>query len=237
VHLIPNFKEGFMLGKLPVLSKAAITLLAAILLPFLSLAQQQPFEISWRNGQVTLATGDTISGQITLSHPNDIVRVTQENGVVSAFSAVNVKSFSVQHEQGSGIFRRSEGPQTFKRNYQSFLWNHDKDYSNFKSPAFFVVLQPGKNTLLMREVKERYYDNAAGSLYGNSRMAMERIREKFYLLTPNQEIKPLRNPKKDLPEFYGKKGKQVLTYAKENKLSFTEPVGLAMIVNYANSLP
>ncbi|KAA9326013.1 hypothetical protein [Adhaeribacter soli] len=216
--------------------RATLSLFAALALSFSAWAQEQPFELSWRSGQLLLATGDTVSGSVTLTLPNDIVRVTQPNGAISAFSAVNVKSFLVEHEQNSGLSRHTEGPLTFKREYQSFLWNHDKDYSNFKSPAFFAVLQPGKNTLLMREIKERYYDNASGSLYSNSRMERERIREKFYLLLPNQEIKPLRNPKKDLPEIYGKKGKQILTFAKENKLSFTEPLELARIVNYANSL-
>ena len=220
-----------------VFAKVTLSLFAALALSFSSWAQEQPFELSWRSGKLLLTTGDTVSGKVTLSHPNDIVRVVQDNGAVSAFSAVNVKRFFVEHEQNSGFIRQNDGPLTFKREYQALPWNQDKDYSNFKRPAFFVVLQPGKNTLLMREIKERYYDNASGSLYHNARMMRERIREKYYLLLPNEEIKPLRNPKKDLPEIYGKKGKQVLAFAKENKLSFTDPVALARIVNYANSLP
>lgn len=222
---------------LSVSAKAIFILFAAVLVAFPGQAQQQPFELSWRAGQLALASGDTVSGQVTLSHPNDIVRVTQENGTVSAFSAVTVKSFSVQQEVNNGLFRRTEGPTTFKRVYQSFPWNHDKDYSNFRSPAFFVVLQPGKNTLLMREVKERFYDNPSNTYYTGSRTPMERIQEKYYLLLPDQQIKPLRNPKRDLPEAYGKKSKQIIAFAKEKKLSFSEPAELARIVEFANKLP
>src|SRR5687768_13207203 len=88
--------------------KAFIILFGAFLLPFMCSAQQGPFEFSWRKGKLVLNTGDTIQGPITLTLPNDIVRIAQPDGSLSTFSAVNVKSFVVEGEQENRFFRRNK---------------------------------------------------------------------------------------------------------------------------------
>ncbi|MBK0402269.1 hypothetical protein I5M27_04690 [Adhaeribacter sp. BT258] len=220
--------------------KTLFILFAAFCLPFLGIAQQNQFELSWRTGTLVLTSGDTIRGPITLTLPNDIVRITQADGGVSTFTAVNVKGFAVEGEQETSRFfqRRRNSPLDFKREYRSLMWNHDKDYSNFKSPAFFVVLQSGPKTLLMRETLERRVDNFSPyANYPGSRQAVETRVEKFYLLTADDRIIPLRSPKKDLPAAYPKKEKQIAAFAKSNKLEFNDPIELSRIVAYANSLP
>ncbi|MFC5269658.1 hypothetical protein [Adhaeribacter terreus] len=220
--------------------KILFLLFAAFFLPFSGIAQQNQYEITWRTGTLVLNSGDTIQGPITLTLPNDIVRITQANGSVSTFTAVNVKSFAVENEQETNRFfrRRRNSPLDFKREYRSLMWNHDKDYSNFKSPAFFVALQPGNKTLLLREQIERRVDNfSAYANYPGTRQAVETRVEKFYLLTADERIIPLRNPKKDLPAAFPKKEKQITAFAKSNKLEFNDPIDLSRIVAYANSLP
>jgi hypothetical protein len=219
------------------------TVLATVLLSFFALkveAQQgNSFELTWQKGVVVLTSGDTINGEIVLTLPNDLIRVSQTNGTVSAFSAVNVSSLEVQgNENRNGLFSgsRSGSALNFRRFYISLPWNHDKDYSNFKSPAFFVVLQSGKYTLLMRENLEQAYDQNNSVYNSGSRGRRNVIVQKYYLLAPDQNILPLRNPKQDIYRIFSKQQKQIAAYAKENKLSFTDGIELGQIMAYANSL-
>src|SRR5688572_109788 len=127
--------------------------LGALLLRFSAAAQQVPFELFWEKGTVYLTNGDSVSGPVTLTLPRDIVSVKQPDGAISAFATVNVQGFMVQGEKNSASFRPDYGPLEFSRRYQTYMWNHNKDYSNFLTPAFFVVVQPGNYSLLMRETK------------------------------------------------------------------------------------
>src|SRR5687768_13444810 len=135
------------------LIKPLFLLLGALCLAFSAAAQQTSFDISWENGTVYLTSGDSVSGSVILTLPSDIVSVRQPNGSISAFAPVNVKAFKVKEERNVNNLRENYGPLEFARTYQTFMWNHNKDYNNFLSPAFFVVVQPGNFTLLMRETK------------------------------------------------------------------------------------
>ena len=215
--------------------KAAILLFGAILIAFSARAQQVPFELLWRTGTVYLTSGDSVSGQVSLVLPTDIVSVKQPDGTVSAFATVNVTDFVVREEQNSGNFRPAIGPLEIERYYKTYMWDHNKDYSNFLSPAFFVVVQPGVYTLLMRETKApmpvqvNRYANANSMGYRT-----EKILQYFYLAKPNNEIIPLRNPRKDLQTLFPKLKNDLVTFAKTNKLDFDEPLELARIIEYCN---
>lgn len=227
-----------MRGEFTGFFKVVVILFAAFFLPFSGKAQQTYFELSWRSGILVLNSGDTISGPLTLAIPSDIVRVSKPDGSVRTFTAVNVKSFQVQDEIPANRFlRRKPGPVAGNREYRSLMWNHDKDYGNFKTPAFFVVLKSGKQTLLMRENKYRRLDSFSSySNYQSARHPAETKVEKFYLLGPDGRMKYLRNPKKDLPAAFPKKEYQIFSFAKSNNLDFDDPIELSRIVDYANSL-
>ncbi|UOQ77070.1 hypothetical protein MUN84_21885 [Hymenobacter sp. 5516J-16] len=62
------------------------------------------------------------------------------------------------------------------------------------------------------------------------------VKDSFYLGLPNGNVLTLRNPKKDLLNYFHAHSRQIEQYAKENKLSYTEARELAYLVNYANSL-
>src|SRR5690606_37646190 len=101
---------------------------------------QGPFELTWRSGFVVLVSGDTIHGTVTLTNPADIIRVAQHGGAVSTFSAVNVASFEVSRPDDLPYLTRRSRESAIldaRRTYKQYLWNHDKAYSNFRSPAFF----------------------------------------------------------------------------------------------------
>jgi hypothetical protein len=205
----------------------------AFSLPFSALAQQTTFELKWKRGTVYLTSGDTVSGPVSLTLPGDVVSVKMPNGQLSAFATVNVTGFNVHEEKDDYNFRAKYGPLEFSRRYQTYLWNHNKDFSNFLSPAFFVVVQPGPYTLLMRETKITV-PISRGSFYNQSSVRTERIIQHFYLAKPDKQIIPLRSPRKDLQNLFPKLKDAMMKFAKSNKLDFDDPIELARIVEYCN---
>lgn len=213
--------------------KAAVLLFLAITIAFSTQAQQIPFEILWKTGTVYLTSGDSLSGQVSLTAPRDIVSVRLPDGTLSAFATVNVANFVVRDEQNAGNYRAEIGPLEFHRQYKTYMWDHNKDYSNFLSPAFFVVVQPGSYTLLMRETKAP--TPVQMSRYPNDiPYRTDRIMQHFYLAKPNNEIVPLRNPKKDLQTLFPNLKDDLISFVKTNKLDFDNPLELARIIEYCN---
>lgn len=131
------------------------------------------------------------------------------------------------------------------RIFRTYRWNHDQDYSDFKSPGFFEQLSAGPVILLRRQVMvERTVADPYGrNLYGPGYPSpitrygyYTDLKDQLYLATARGEIVPLRNPKKDLLNFFQAHSRQLEQYAKEHRLHFTVSRELAYLVNYANSL-
>ncbi|TGE20006.1 hypothetical protein [Hymenobacter elongatus] len=234
----------------------------------LSLTQQ------FAGSTVLLTSGDTLQGPLALHRTEDVILITLPDNTVSTLSAVAVQSFAVKgqkddrrngyddfYDSRSGYYygnpyysappreRRERVDTSLVRVFRTFRWNHDNDYSDFKSPGFFEQLSGGPNILLRREsLVQRtasYNDplyrggyGGYGNPYGGPRQmgSYNEIKDVFYLGMPSGNVLPLRNPKKDLLAIYRQQAKQIEQYAKGNKLSFTDARELAFIVNYANSL-
>ncbi|OUJ74289.1 hypothetical protein [Hymenobacter crusticola] len=233
------------------------------------------FVQQFAGGTVLLANGDTIEGPLALHRNEDVILVSMPNNTVSTLSAVAVQSFAVKGERldrnrnqfddfydarmgyyyGSPIYgytpraRRTTPDTSLVRVFRVFRWNHDNDYSDFKSPAFFEQLSSGPTLLLRREsLVQRPVSygspygfggyGAYGYPYGVPRTMgyYTEIKDNFYLGTPSGTIISLRNPKKDLLAAFRQQAKQIEKYAKENQLDYTNARELAFIVNYANSL-
>jgi hypothetical protein len=220
---------------------------------------------------VLLTSGDTLQGPLVLHHAEDVIRVTLPDNTVNTLSAVAIQSFAVKGEkeqrrntyndfydarQGyyygnpyyNGMMprqRRERVDTSLVRVYRTYRWNHDNDYSDFKSPAFFEQLSRGPQVLLRREilversVNSGPYSYGGGYAYGGMPRyggTYTEIQDRFYIGTPGGSVVPLRSPKKDLLVVFRPLAKQLEQYAKDNKLSFTEARDLAYIVNYANYL-
>ena len=192
---------------------------------------------------IGLASGDGIDREIA---PREIVferdfgrgmnleaLVALAGLALGAREGVLLVGFRVQEEKNTGHFRPKFGPLEFSRNYQTYMWNHNNDYSNFRSPAFFVVIQPGPYTLLMRETKMPA-SVSMGRYSHDVPIRTERILQHFYLADPKKEIIPLRNPRKDLQNLFPKIKDDLVKFAKSNKLDFDDPIELARIVEYCN---
>jgi hypothetical protein len=234
--------------------------------------QRTSFTQQFAGSTVLLTTGDTLQGPLALHRNEDVILLTMPDNTVNTLSAVAVQSFAVKapkkdrnldyqdfYDTRSGFYRgspyynmpsrrlmeRNGGDTSLVRVFRTYRWNHDNDYSDFKSPAFFEQLSSGPNILLRREsLVERSYGGAPmyggygyGNPYGVPRTSYYRdIQDAFYLGLPSGNVLPLRNPKKDLLSIFRQQAKQIEKYAKENKLDFSDARELAFIVNYVNSL-
>ncbi len=156
-----------------------------------------------------------------------------------SFSPVNVDHFIV-----SNASEESPGQQVFV----TYNWDQDKPYTDFKKPTFFQQLNYGQLTLIMRESYVRrdvnnmsamntrrfgYYDpyyNSMGYRF------VEQIVPLFYLLLPDGDIITLRNLRKDLPRYFGKKEKDVKEFMKKNKYNYDNIDHLVAIIDYYNTL-
>jgi len=260
-----------------VCSVSVLTLVLSVLVAGAALAQRtsSSFVQQFAGGTVLLANGDTIEGPLALHRNEDVIRIAMPDNTTSTLSAVAVQSFAVKGERldrnrnqyddfydarmgyyyGSPIYgynprpRRSTPDTSLVRVFRVFRWNHDNDYSDFKSPAFFEQLSSGPTILLRREsLVQRPVSygspygfggyGAYGYPYGVPRTMgyYTEIKDNFYLGTPNGTVISLRNPKKDLLAAFRQQSKQIEKYAKENQLDYTNARELAFIVNYANSL-
>lgn len=141
--------------------------------------------------------------------------------------------------------RRERPDTTLVRVFRTYRWNRDNDYSDFRAPGFFEQLSGGPIILLRREgLVERPityngpygYGGYGGGMTGRTMGYYTDVKDNFYLGLPNGNVLSLRNPKKDLLNYFQTHARQIEQYAKQNKLNFTEARELAFLVNYANSL-
>ncbi len=226
--------------------KAGLLLFGMLFLPF-SLAAQSliPVALHWKSAMVVLTNSDTLKGSASLTLPEDMIRLSQPDGSSANFLPAEVRAFYVQEPTGIVPTRRSGNLLLEQRQYAPYLWNQDKDYGTRKAPALFVVVVPGKYSLLLREHKEQLQISGGPSLAGlalSSAAASAQLApgaplaERFYLSISGQEVKWLRNPKTDLLKNFPEREKQIRKFAQQNDLSFNRIDHLARIVAYINTL-
>jgi len=220
----------------------------------------------WARGSVVLTTGDTVDGPVAYHHDEETLEVRLRDGTVRTFAAVNVSYFIVtnevkQRQQGYagpiigpsyyGTYPYRSGlwppPGTGRSDtsrvklFVTYLWNRGNDYSDFRAPAFFQQLTDGNVRLLKRErIVERLvspadpYYRYSGYPYGGGYYTD--IQTQYFLADPQGNLTQLRNVKKDFLAYFGRNGKKIQAYAKENRLSFSQPNELLLIMRYADSL-
>lgn len=191
-----------------------------------------------------LANADTLKGTASLTMPEDLIRLSQPDGSSATYLPSEVLSFEVQDPFNAIPARKSGDLLLEKRTYGQYLWNRDKDYSNYKAPALFVVVIPGKYALLLREQKEQVSNpgsSLAGYALGAALVSAQDspeagVAERFYLSVSGKEAKWLRRPKEDLLAYFPGKEVAIKKFAKLHSISFQRIEHLARIVAYANSL-
>ncbi|QMU27777.1 hypothetical protein [Adhaeribacter radiodurans] len=194
----------------------------------------------WVAGKVVLTTGETLSGALSYFYNKEIIQVKGADGFTRAFSPVNVSYFQ-------GFNEKKQVLQIFK----PFKWSPNPDVPGFKTPAFFEVVTEGKYTLVKRTAfvirnldpvpmyasLGRYYEpySTNETLHSGKNYQITRLHS-YYVLTPENEIINLRNPKKDLENLYQDKASSMKAYIRDKKLSYKNPVALTHVVQYFNHL-
>ena len=194
----------------------------------------------WAVGEVILTDGDTLKGAVSYYFQKELIQVKGSNGLVQTFSPVNVTRFRVFNQQHQQF-------QTFR----PFLYAPNPEEPTFKTPTFFEVVTEGKYTLIKRShyvirnldpipaytTKGQYYEpypemqkEAALNNYQLARL------NAYYLFTPENEIIPLRHPKKNLEKLYRDKSAPMKAFVQRRNLSYNNPVALTHVVQYFNHL-
>jgi hypothetical protein len=182
------------------------------------IAQQFAFEF-WHEGRMVLDTGDTLKGKIKYDLQTDLLQI-QESSRNESFTARKVLFFEIFD-------------QTVKQ-YRQFYSLPYTTSGQYKAPVFFELLEEGKITLLAREVVE--YKTYSSPYYFYGGYTRKVLVYKYFLLQENGEIKEGSEKKADWLQLMGNKADDVQSYAKVNRLDFTDRNELSKIIAYYNSL-
>jgi hypothetical protein len=206
---------------------------------FVSTLKAQQLDVQeWPNGQVILATGDTLYGSVVYHQTEEVIRLIRQDGTNQAFTPVGVRSFTVTDDRSQ-----------YQKVFRSYFWNRGNDISDYQVPAFFEVLQEGPYTLVKREGISfrnqspsamyagygRYYDPYGTGYYPGYR-SQPVIVDILFLYTPHQKIQALRNLRRDLEELYGNKSGAMKQFIKTHHLSYNDTGDVMKMIRYFNSL-
>lgn len=208
------------------LALPALTIFAAF-----SLRAQPANAVEWPKATIALSNGDTVAGPVIFYRAEEVLHLSTGGDNATTLTPVLVSSFKVEEEGRTRLFR-------------TYLWNRGRDYSDYRSPAFFEQLNTGNYSLLKREIlrqdiiRNDPFWNPYGSIYGppGSHSLMTSIQELFYIHTPKGNIIPLRSPKKDVLRIFSSHQKQIKKYVDDNDLKYNRKNDLVRIVKYYNSL-
>jgi hypothetical protein len=203
-------------------------------------AAQKLNKHDWAVGEVILTDGDTLTGAVSYYFHKELIQVKSIYGLVKTFSPVNVTRFRVFNEQRQEF-------QTFR----PFMYAPNPAEPAFKTPTFFEVVTEGKYTLIKRShyvirnldpvpaytSRGYYYEpyslEQKEATLNNYQLARLNA---YYLCTPQNEIIPLRHPKKNLEQLYRDKSAPMKAFIRRRNLSYQNPVALTQVIQYFNHL-
>lgn len=206
----------------------------------LRVAAQNLNKHDWSVGEVILTDGDTLKGGVSYYFHKELIQVKDIDGLIRTFSPVNVARFRVFNEQRQEF-------QTFR----PFLYAPNPEEPTFKTPTFFEVVTEGKYTLIKRSsyvirnldpipaytTRGQYYEPYPVTRKTSDLNSYQLARlNAYYLYTPENEIIPLRHPKKNLEELYRDKSAPMKAFIRRRNLSYKNPVALTHVVQYFNHL-
>lgn len=118
----------------------------------------------------------------------------------------------------------------FKNGYEL---GNSRDVRDYTKSSLFEVLYEGDITILKKEKVRLLKDLPT---YGSAvrKDALNKSAEFFY--SNGTEFNKIKLNRKDITGIYGKDGKKVEKYAKDNKLKFDDKTDLKKILTYADSL-
>lgn len=255
---------------LPLKQYHTIRLLAAGLV-FTGLTAQAQFTEKYkpaRFGQqfdwaeVTLNSGETLPGPLTLHWSEDLLILTQPGQPVLPVTEISHFRVRQQHPEDAfdhkkyfdfGPMRRgyypgrigfaaapskpcrlSEMPLTASRVFHTCYWSQRTDNQNFRALGFFEQLSAGPVMLLRRQALELKTVSYVVAGGYNSYTKIEK-KDGLYLSLPDGSLVFLEKPQ-DFYDQFSALIPQLQEFARQHHLGFSKPHELAYLVNYANSL-
>ncbi|RSK24084.1 hypothetical protein EI290_21040 [Hymenobacter metallilatus] len=212
--------------------------------------------------EVTLNSGETWQGPLTLHWAEDMVILTQQGQQV--LPVTQVSHFRVRQQQltetfdrkkyydfgpmrrgfypgnarfegvVSEPFRLTELPPTVSRVFHTCYWSQTPTDQNFQALGFFEQLSAGPIMLLCRQalVMKTQTYGVAGT-YASQRWIAKK--DGLYLSHPDGSVVLLEKPQ-DFYNCFPAYVAKIQEFARQHNLGFTKAHEVAYLVNYANSL-
>lgn len=112
-----------------------------------------------------------------------------------------------------------------------------KVYELYGDLEFFLVQVEGKNSLLVKQEARFIEPRKANSTYAQDKKAdFKRRKDVYYLALENGEIVKLSTKKKEFPNAFKGKEKEIKAFMKKNKLSSKKLGDMEKVVTYFNAL-
>jgi hypothetical protein len=109
---------------------------------------------------------------------------------------------------------------------------------NYKNKlSYFVLLNDGKNQLLLKEIIKFKEAKLATSSYDKSTPSdFKRKKDKLYIKLGNSDIKEIPSNKKKFYALFKEESKSIKSFIKKNKIDIKKTNDLKKIINYLNKI-
>lgn len=175
----------------------------------------------WRPGELVLASGETLHGDIRYDIENDAVQIKLDDDRLHSFSGKKVLTFEIE-----------EHPRRSKRRFYSLPYQQRNDYF---TPRLFEVLFEGKLTLLCRPYFEHLTEDSEEERKTGKKKS-DPVYE-YYFMDDDGEVHLYRPRLGRLMSIMSAKHREVRNYMKQHHLRYDEMRDLVRITAYYNALP
>ena len=186
-----------------------------------SVAQDFPSELL-HEGKVTLANGDTLSGNIKYDMENDLIQIVYK-GTIQTYSARKLMYFTI-YDNTVDMYRTFYSiPYEIEPNYERAL--------------LFEVLYEGKLSLLAREkIVTETVPQYSYAYRSSVNMTRTKLDYEFFFLDQKGNFLKYDLKKQMLFDIMSRKEPQIKSYIKKNKLKTDSRRDLVRITAYYNAL-
>jgi len=186
-----------------------------------SVAQDFPSELL-HEGKVTLANGDTLSGNIKYDMENDLIQIVYK-GTIQTYSARKLMYFTIY-----------DNTVDMYRTFYSIPYEIEP---NYERPLLFEVLYEGKLSLLAREkIVTETVPQYSYAYRSSINMTRTKLDYEFFFLDQKGNFVKYDLKKPMLYDIMSRKEPQIKNYIKKNKLKTDSRRDLVRITAYYNAL-
>lgn len=186
-----------------------------------SVAQDFPSELL-HEGKVTLANGDTLSGNIKYDMENDLIQIVYK-GTIQTYSARKLMYFTIY-----------DNTVDMYRTFYSIPYEIEP---NYERPLLFEVLYEGKLSLLAREkIVTETVPQYSYAYRSSVNMTRTKLDYEFFFLDQKGNFVKYDLKKPMLYDIMSRKEPQIKNYIKKNKLKTDSRRDLVRITAYYNAL-